>query len=189
MIGEKFTRLTVVGFSHKDSNHRKWWKCVCDCGKEKVLHTGNLRSGNTRSCGCLAKEARGNTALPNDRGVINQIILQYKRHAKNRHIEFNLSYEEVELLVRGDCYYCGIVGGNLKKTKNLKDGFRYNGIDRVDSSKRYESGNVVSCCGVCNVAKGALSMSDFVSMAQRISRNQDAMATQWGASAQMEIAA
>lgn len=178
-IGEKYGRLTVAEYSHTDAHPRRYFRCVCDCGGEVVTHTNSLRTGNTKSCGCLAKEARSKTLLPNDKGVINHIILQYKRHAKDRGIEFNLSYEMVELLVRGACHYCGVVGGNLKKTKNLKEGFKHNGIDRVDSSMHYEAGNVVSCCGVCNVAKGALSMSDFVAMAHRISKHQDAMADQW----------
>ena len=189
MIGEKFTRLTVKKFSHKDENHRKWWVCVCDCGVEKTLHTGNLRSGNTRSCGCLARDSAKNRVLPNDIAVINQIILQYKRHAKDRGINFELPYETVERLVRGSCYYCGVIGGNLKKTKNLKEGFRHNGIDRVDSSKNYTEENVVSCCGACNISKRDMSAKEFIFMAMRIASHQNAMASQWGAPAQMEIAA
>lgn len=32
------------------------WKCLCDCGNEVVVTSSNLRSGHTRSCGCLEKE-------------------------------------------------------------------------------------------------------------------------------------
>jgi hypothetical protein len=32
------------------------WRCVCDCGRETVRAAGLLRSGHTRSCGCLRRE-------------------------------------------------------------------------------------------------------------------------------------
>lgn len=28
------------------------WECQCDCGNTKVVTTGHLTSGDTRSCGC-----------------------------------------------------------------------------------------------------------------------------------------
>lgn len=187
--GDRFERLVVIEFSHNDKRHRRHYIVKCDCGNTKTVQGTLLRSGNTRSCGCLAREAKKAKTLPENRGVINQIILQYKRHAKDRSIDFDLSYETVDRLVRGRCHYCGVVGGNLKKTKNLKDGFRHNGIDRVDSSKNYTEDNVVSCCGVCNIAKRDMSHDEFIGLAKRIANYQIAMASQWGAPAQMEIAA
>lgn len=32
------------------------WKCKCDCGNEHVVSGGNLKSGDVKSCGCLAHE-------------------------------------------------------------------------------------------------------------------------------------
>jgi hypothetical protein len=180
MIGEKFTRLTVVSYSHKDSNHRKWWNCVCDCGNLKVLHTGNLRSGNTKSCGCFAKDSAKNRALPNHGGVINHIILQYKRHAKQRGFEFELTKEFVSEIIFKPCFYCGVVGGNLKKTKNFKEGLKHNGIDRIDSSLNYTIDNVVPCCGRCNIGKSNMKKDDFLDWVSRIFNHQQAMASQWG---------
>ena len=76
-IGEVFTRLTVVEFSHKDSRSRKWWKCKCSCGKERVLHTSNLRSGNTRSCGCLATETKKAKRKSINHSEVTAVILGY----------------------------------------------------------------------------------------------------------------
>jgi hypothetical protein len=168
VLGDVFFQLTVLEFSHSDKHHRKYYVTQCECGTVKVIHGSAMVSGNTKSCGCLARTAEYRR-LPNDRGVISQIILGYKRHAKDRDIPFRLTYDEVDKLVREPCWYCGIVGGNLKKTKNLKEGFRYNGIDRVDSEGDYNISNVVPCCGVCNVAKGRLTLGDFISLANRIS--------------------
>lgn len=29
------------------------WRCLCDCGKEVDVRMTNLRTGNTKSCGCM----------------------------------------------------------------------------------------------------------------------------------------
>jgi hypothetical protein len=170
--GAIFGMLTVQELSHKDANWRRYYVCTCLCGKQKVIHGASLTSGNTKSCGCLTKIAASKRILPNDRSMINNIILQYKRHAKDRSIEFHLTVEDVDYLVRLPCHYCGVVGGNTKKTKSCEDGFKHNGIDRIDSSKNYAIDNVVSCCGLCNRAKREMSRAEFVAWALRIASHQ-----------------
>lgn len=58
IVGERFERLLVVGFSHisQDKGRNAYWKCLCDCGNFTTVHSGALRTGSTRSCGCLAAE-------------------------------------------------------------------------------------------------------------------------------------
>lgn len=53
---ERFGRLTVVAYAGKDNWNRATWSCVCDCGQRTVVQSGNLRSGHTKSCGCLNAE-------------------------------------------------------------------------------------------------------------------------------------
>lgn len=58
LAGQSFNRLTVIGFSHTARGHR-FWNCRCQCGSEAVVSTGELRSGGTKSCGCLIRETCG----------------------------------------------------------------------------------------------------------------------------------
>ena len=51
--GQKFGLLTVKTY---DSNTRTWL-CKCDCGKETKVTSYNLRSGHTKSCGCLRNKS------------------------------------------------------------------------------------------------------------------------------------
>ncbi len=37
----------------------------------------------------------------------------------------------------------------------------HNGIDRLNSGSGYESGNCVSCCKTCNLAKNDLGVEEF----------------------------
>lgn len=52
LIGQKYGLLTVVeDLGSKDK--KRWWRCKCECGGEKITHTAALRHGSTKSCGCL----------------------------------------------------------------------------------------------------------------------------------------
>lgn len=57
MTGKKFGKLTVVEFAGKlGSGLHRHWACKCECGNRVVVDGGKLRSGHTRSCGCLVAE-------------------------------------------------------------------------------------------------------------------------------------
>ncbi len=55
--GKKFGRLLVTGFSHRNPKATTvYWRCLCDCGKETCVSTGDLSRTDkrqVRSCGCL----------------------------------------------------------------------------------------------------------------------------------------
>lgn len=56
LTGQRFGRLTVIERAGNDNNGSPKWKCKCDCGVKKVVYGSSLRKGETRSCGCLARE-------------------------------------------------------------------------------------------------------------------------------------
>lgn len=56
-VGDKYGRLTVLSRDIENTSYgRVSWKCKCDCGKEITVIGKALKSGNTRSCGCLRLE-------------------------------------------------------------------------------------------------------------------------------------
>lgn len=176
--GTKYGRITILGLHHKDSKWRRFYRCKCDCGAEKIIHGSALVSGNTKSCGCLSDEKK-RIRISENQSEITAIILGYKRHAKQRGFEWELSRDQVEKIVKRNCHYCGVPPSNRKITKNsLNGGLLYSGIDRLDSTKDYAIKNVVPCCRVCNYAKSNMSIGDFHKWAIRI--GEKAMADQWG---------
>lgn len=56
LTGQKFGRWTVTGPSHRTERRRFYWACICECGNEKAVLSDVLRSGKSRSCGCLQRE-------------------------------------------------------------------------------------------------------------------------------------
>jgi hypothetical protein len=58
LTNKKFNRLTVDSFVGRDNFRDSVWSCVCDCGNIVEVTGGNLKKGNTKSCGCLKKEVK-----------------------------------------------------------------------------------------------------------------------------------
>lgn len=55
LTGHKYGRWTVIenaGYQNKEII----WKCICECGNVGYIAGNSLRSGNSKSCGCLARE-------------------------------------------------------------------------------------------------------------------------------------
>lgn len=55
LAGKKFGRLSVLSRGPNAGRHPQW-HCRCDCGKETLVHGRHIRSGITKSCGCLGRE-------------------------------------------------------------------------------------------------------------------------------------
>ena len=52
------SKLIVISedISQKSNKGEIYWNCQCECGKQVIVIGKHLRSGNTKSCGCLKKD-------------------------------------------------------------------------------------------------------------------------------------
>lgn len=51
LTGQRFRKLTATKYVGN-----KHWLCQCDCGNVTIVKSCNLKSGHTKSCGCIARE-------------------------------------------------------------------------------------------------------------------------------------
>lgn len=58
LSGHVFGRLTVTSTMELRARRRTYWLCICTCGETKWVISDALKSGGTRSCGCLNDEVR-----------------------------------------------------------------------------------------------------------------------------------
>ncbi len=57
LLGMRFGKLIVVSFYGGGMKNRgPRWNCKCDCGKEALATSSQLRAGQRNSCGCLIRE-------------------------------------------------------------------------------------------------------------------------------------
>lgn len=57
LINKKFNRLLVIEEA-PSRNKKTYWKCKCECGTILEVRADALKSGKTKSCGCLNTETR-----------------------------------------------------------------------------------------------------------------------------------
>ena len=70
--GRIFERLTVIKRVENNKRGNTMWLCKCSCdGNEKTYLGNSLRSGNTKSCGCIHKEITSEN--------MKQIVQKYRR--------------------------------------------------------------------------------------------------------------
>lgn len=55
LVGQKFGRLTPINWE-RDEKNKIIWNCKCDCGNQIKVRPSNLKTGQTKSCGCLRTE-------------------------------------------------------------------------------------------------------------------------------------
>ena len=136
-----FTRLTAIRASHKRPSGAYIWECVCSCdGKHVFVGSASLIEGNTRSCGCLSKEASS---------------IQGKRnatHGWSKSREY-AAYNQARMRCRNPQTrnYADYGGRGIEfRFTNFEEFLSHIGprpspeysLDRIDNEKHYEHGNV-----------------------------------------------
>lgn len=66
LTGKKFGKLTVIEKTNKPENVKStenFWLCQCSCENKTLIKVvaHSLKSGNTKSCGCLRKSNKSNS--------------------------------------------------------------------------------------------------------------------------------
>jgi hypothetical protein len=164
---QKFGNWTVLSQAlsrRRATGVSSYWNVLCVCGKQKQVRGTLLRLGQSEGCGCDRPQY-----LPPGESAKNALWCSYRYSAKVRGISWRLTRKDFNVLIVGDCFYCG-------GAPRLRGGVRYrgrkpgamNGIDRRDSDKGYTASNCVSCCSVCNTMKMDSSQYTFLAQVEKI---------------------
>jgi hypothetical protein len=108
----------------------------------------------------------------------SQVLSVYQRNAKHNDREFGIPENTFIGLITSPCDYCGqppsqkLWQGVADKERQV---FRWNGLDRIDSTKGYTEENVVPCCKTCNELKSDKTREEFLSAIEAIHRWQHAI--------------
>lgn len=126
LTGQIFGRLTIIEYAGKKNKIIRW-KCKCICGNIKIISGKNLKSGQTKSCGCLHKEIKINLV---GEKFGRLVVIKYAGKNKHNHLLWECKCE------------CGkiknICGNSLKS--NLTESCGCFKLERIISSHRVQKG-------------------------------------------------
>lgn len=90
LLNQTFGKLTVISKSEKRSaNGGIYWKCRCECGREKDILGQSLLKGCSTSCGLHSNISKGNTKIAD---LLDENDIQYVIEKK-----FNTCMDKKEL--------------------------------------------------------------------------------------------
>lgn len=166
--GQKFGKWTVLEICHNNTS-RKLWKCICECGNEKLIDARSLKDGRTTQCrGCYFKKLKYQN--PVNATFINEI----KERANKKGIEFNISCEILlKLFIQQNqsCFFCNrkiILLSSSKEYHDTRKEIEHVSVDRIDSSKGYVENNIQLACKACNIAKNTMTNKEFIKLCYNI---------------------
>jgi len=182
-IGQRFERLVVLRISDKKGKHgNTYLTCRCDCGEIREVSGSNLRTGQTKSCGCYYFDKIKITNRGEPKEVsFNSLEGRCKTSARERDLFYSLYTEEFRFLIQQNCFWCGKEPEpyNVYFDKNGKfhrahhqdwadqQWIKVNGIDRVNSDLGYIISNCVPCCSSCNYAKRDKTIYEWCAFIER----------------------
>lgn len=97
---------------------------------------------------------------PEQEKKVHNIYKDYQRRAEKKGIHFTIPEFVFRLILQLRCYYC----------KHKVDGTTV-GIDRINNSEGYVSGNCVPCCWDCNRSKSNKSVHNHLAYLKRFNPN------------------
>ena len=160
LSGQRFGRLVVLERTGS-KNNRPLWLCKCDCGNEKIVSTSGLKSGDTKSCGCLKQEKtiennKNKTTHGKSKTKLYNVWFDIKRRCYNPKRENYKDYGGRGIKV------CDEWKNNFEKFYNWanENGYKEGlSIDRIDVNGDYEPKN---CRWVDNYAQANNKTNNFL---------------------------
>lgn len=137
ITGQKFGRLTIISKMNNYHKKRVWWLCICDCGNLVEISGTTLRSGHTKSCGCLNHEPT-NYKHGKAHTRLYKIYHAMKKRCYNKNY-----YQYPDWGGRG-ITICDEWLDDFTNFYNwaIDNGYKENlTIDRIDNDKNYEPAN------------------------------------------------
>jgi hypothetical protein len=134
LTNKRFGRLTVIrlygrvevpGFLGHRARKRVIWLCRCDCGNLKTVRDSNLKSENTRSCGCLYHRHH-QSRTPTHKSWTSMV-----KRCRNP----TPQYYDIKVCHRWRCSFL-----NFLDDMGERPGPEYT-LDRIDNDKGYYPGN------------------------------------------------
>lgn len=186
IIGKTYGEFTVISEElNKSKDGKILFKVKCSCGKEQWIRAYFLENGRQISCkSCSQRRAvynnpgRGNFLNKSHNGIGNltkTTFGYFKRNAKRRNIKWSdkLTIEYLYEMFINQNKKCNLTGlpidfTEIRKNSNIDFELMTASLDRIDSNKSYEIGNIQWVHKDINRMKWAFTQDKFINLCKLV---------------------
>lgn len=136
LTGQRFGRLVVLERASNGSYQQTRWLCQCDCGNKCIVQAGALKSGNSKSCGCLHRDRV--TTHGQTKARLHTIWSSMKRRCNNANCKEYRWYGGKGIKVCQEWKDSYEAFRDWANTHGYADNLT---IDRIDGNRDYEPNN------------------------------------------------
>jgi hypothetical protein len=148
LAGKRFERIIVVQKTNMKVGTHIVWRCICDCGKEILISSDCLRSGRTKSCGCLGISIRREIATKHGCSTRYKKTREYstwssmiQRCTNQKHKSYkNYGGRGIKICDEWRNSFSNFLA-YLKSNNMFPRPIGFS-IDRINNDGNYESGNI-----------------------------------------------
>jgi hypothetical protein len=176
LTGLKFNKLFVVKRAGSQRDGKSTWECLCDCGRSLVISSDHLtrKTSPVKSCGCERyKKGSKHKQWIGFEGISGgwwyAHVLRERTQTIRQRVPVTVTIQyawELFISQNKKCYLSGIdivIAGSSK--------YNTASIDRIDSSKGYEEGNIQWVHKDLNFMKRNYSQEYFIEVCKKVAEN------------------
>lgn len=171
LLEKRFHKGIVISFK-ENIKGRRIWNLKCDCGNFYFARTESLKSGNTKSCGCLNdRYGKIHHKYKGHEDLSGDYWSKLRRGAKIRSIAFEITIEQAWAKFETQSKRCALTNWEINLSSSYIKGGQTASLDRIDSKKGYVADNIQWVHKDVNRMKQNYSESYLISICEAITKN------------------
>lgn len=177
LTGKVFNYWTVLEDANCSNSDGHLWKCKCKCGTIKNVSGRSLKTGRSKSCGCIKKEINKGKDITNQRfGKLIALEPTEKRSCgsivwKCKCDCGNICERSITSLKRKGVHSCGCANKEQVSKLNKKDltGQKFGLLTVLEETSQRDSGGCIiwkckcDCQNICYVPTNSLTSNNTTS--------------------------
>lgn len=129
LTGNIYGELEVLEYKGSNQSHSAMWLCKCSCGNQKIIDGQSLRSGATKSCGCVKSQGEQE---------IKTILEKANIPFETEKTFATCFFEDTNRKAKFDFYVNNNYLIEFDGIQHFKSGNGWNTLDKLEKTKQHD---------------------------------------------------